>query len=82
MEIKAETKWLCENAKDLERFSGKWVGFNADQGLVGESLSLLKILKAATKLNASRVPFVFHVPSKHELNHPLPMIKKNRASAG
>jgi hypothetical protein len=74
MEIRKETKWLCENARALERFSGQWVLFNAD-GLVKKDGSLSRLLRAAeTQVTAK--PFVLHVPSKRELENPLPASRR------
>ncbi|MBV9080396.1 MAG: hypothetical protein JO102_04670 [Elusimicrobia bacterium] len=72
MEIRKETKWLCENARALERFSGKWVMFSAMEGLVRNDESLKRLMRAARKIRLSEKPFVFHVPSKDELAQPLP----------
>lgn len=67
MQLQKETKWLCENAKGLEKFSGQWVLFSAKEGLVGCGESLAQVLKAARHKKDKHTPFVFHVPSKEEL---------------
>jgi hypothetical protein len=71
MEIKTETKWLCQNARVLERFSGKWVMFSVMEGIVKKDGSLTRLLRTASKLGMQERPFVFHVPSKRELAAPL-----------
>jgi hypothetical protein len=72
MEIKKETRWLCENAHALERFSGKWVMFSVMEGIVKKDESLTRLLRSARKLRMAERPYVFHVPSKRELSAPLP----------
>jgi Family of unknown function (DUF5678) len=70
-----ETVWLCEHARALEKFSGQYVKFSVDEGLVcaGETLTQVLSHKAGKKSHAK--PFVFHVPSKDELSHPLQIVK-------
>ena len=75
MEIRKETKWLCENAHALERYSGQWILFNAD-GLVKKDESLSRLLRSAGAAPVSAKPFVFHVPSKRELSSPLPAARR------
>lgn len=67
-----ETKWLCENARNLERFAGQWVKFNVHEGVVKNGSSLLSVLKAGRDAKTPDKPFVFHVPSKEELKHVTP----------
>lgn len=71
MDVKNETRWLCENAHALERFSGKWVMFSVMEGIVKKDESLTRLLRSARKMRISERPFVFHVPSKRELSAPL-----------
>jgi len=66
MDIRQETKWLCENARELERYSGQWVMFNAGEGTFKKNESLSRLLKSAPSAQSER-PFVFHVPSKRAL---------------
>lgn len=77
MKIQKETKWLCENARNLERFSGKWVMFSTHEGVVSKGASLDHVLKSARRKRSSKSPYVFHVPSKDELGIPLPGVKSN-----
>lgn len=70
MEIRKETKWLCENARALERFAGQWVVFDTTKGLVNKGDSLMRLLRDASKPPVKDPPFVFHVPSKTELDAP------------
>ena len=76
MEIVKETKWLCENAKNLEKFSGQWVMFSVEEGVVGNSASLRSVLKTGRKLRGMDRPFVFHVPSPEEFASPIPSVRK------
>lgn len=69
-------RWLCQNSKTLERFSGQWVMFSTDEGIVSNGESLQRVLKAAGRHKMKDRPFVFHVPSKEELNPPLTVFKK------
>jgi hypothetical protein len=71
MKIRNETKWLCENARDLERYSGQWVMFTTMQGVVRKNDSLTRLLKESKNEPMREKPFVFHVPSKQELAAPL-----------
>lgn len=64
--ITKETKWLCEHARALERYSGKWILFNVRSGMVAKGASLQKVLKSSSS-RSSEKPFVFHVPSKKDL---------------
>ena len=75
MEMRKETKWLCQNAHALERYSGKWVLFDA-AGVVKKDESLAKLLRTWETLHVSDKPFVFHVPSKRELASPLPAARR------
>jgi hypothetical protein len=72
MDIRKETKWLCENAHALEQYSGKWVMFSVGEGVVRKGDSLPRLLREARNLHMAEKPFVFHVPSKRELAAPLP----------
>lgn len=76
MEIKEETKWLCEHARSLEKFSGKWVMFSVNEGIVNSGFSLDKILKSSRKIDRGDRPFVLHVPSKKELTSPFVVARK------
>lgn len=67
MNIENETKWLCENARNLEKFSGQWVLFSVHEGVVKNGASLRAILKARHDNKIRNKPFIFHVPSKKEL---------------
>ena len=71
MQLTKETKWLCENATELEKFSGQWVAFNVRQGVTVNGLSFVKTFSASKKVRATEKSFVFHVPSKDELGSPL-----------
>lgn len=70
MEICKKSKWLCENAHTLERYSGKLVVFDT-VGSVKKSSSLSALLRSAEINQIVNKPFVFHVPSKRELANPL-----------
>ena len=76
MRIQKETKWLCENAKGLEEYSGQWVVFSANEGLVCKGACLERIMKESKKRKLSLKPFVFHVPPKEIAEDPLPAIKR------
>ena len=75
MKLKNETRWLCENAKTLERFSGQWVVFNAEQGVVGCHTSLDRLLQLTQKQH-NDAAFVLHVPAKRDLDSPIPTSRK------
>ncbi len=75
MELTKEIKWLCENARSLEKFSGQWVMFSTREGVVSNGPSLQKVLNASKKMKPSEKPFVFHVPSKEELGSPVLVAK-------
>ena len=75
MDLRKETRWLCENAKALEQFSGQWVMFDSAEGLVAKGGSLNRILKATRRRHVQK-PFVFHVPSRRELERPLLAVRK------
>lgn len=76
MQLKAETKWLCEHAQQLERFSGQWVVFNVNEGVVESGFSLKQILKSSRVAKKTEKPFVFHVPSREELAQPFLTARK------
>ena len=75
MKTGGETIWLCEHARALEKFSGRWVKFNVEEGLVCSGDTLNQVLSDSHKKKSHFKPFVFHVPSKDELSHPLPLVK-------
>jgi len=70
MKIQKETQWLCDHAKDLEKFSGKWVAFSVKGGIVAKGRTVDQVLKK-TKEKKETDPFLFHVPSKKELERPI-----------
>lgn len=76
MNICKETKWLCENAKSLEKYSGQWVVFSANEGIVDRAGSLSAVLKSFRHMKSKSAPFLFHVPSQEELISPLPVASK------
>ena len=77
MKIQKATKWLCENASRLEKFSGQWVLFSVHEGLVSRGDSLSCVLREARKKKVTKRPFVFHVPSRDDLKMPWLMTEKN-----
>ena len=76
MIICKETKWMCENSKNLEKYSGKWIVFSAAAGLLSTSDTLNPALKTVRHSKSSSAPFLFHVPSKEDLVSPLPVAAK------
>lgn len=76
MDICKDTKWLCENAKSLEKYAGQWVVFCSSRGLVGKAGSLNTALRSFRHAKSSTHPFLFHVPSKEELVSPIPVAAK------
>jgi hypothetical protein len=77
MNICKQTKWLCENAKSLEKFAGQLVAFSATRGIVGRGESFDSIFnKSSRPKKSTPAPYVFHVPSKEELASPIPVVKK------
>lgn len=77
MSFTKETKWFCENASSLEKFSGKWVAFCVEKGVVSEGDTLDFVMKEIRRRNPAEKPFVFHVPSKDECNNPVPASHPN-----
>ena len=73
-----ETKWLCENSRALEKFSGKLVMFSVMKGVLYEGASLDSMMRANKKIKLHNKPFVFHVPSKSELDSPVPIIRSDQ----
>lgn len=65
-----ESKWFCEHASSLERFSGRWIAFGTKNGVVSDGDKLEKVLAIAKRRGHIESPFVFHVPSKDELKAP------------
>lgn len=76
MDICKETKWLCENAKSLEKFSGRWVVFSSHDGLMRSCDSVATAIKSVRPSKSKISPFLFHVPSKEELVSPFPVVAK------
>ncbi len=68
MNLIKETRWLCEHARLLEKFSGQNVMFNTQDGLLTD------------KKKSSEAPFLFHVPSRDELTSPVPVIRSFKKS--
>ncbi len=66
-----ETKWLCENSRVLEKFSGQWVMFCAMDGVLCSGESLKTVLDEAKKRKHPHKPYVFLVPSKSQLEPPI-----------
>lgn len=76
MRICRETKWLCENAKTLEQYSGQWVVFSAQSGLMGRAGSATTALKSFRHVKSKDAPFLFHVPAKEEFFSPIHVAAK------
>lgn len=76
MRTKDATRWLCENARELEKFSGQWVSFNVNEGVVSKGASLENVLKHTQLKKKKDVPFVLFVPSKNEMGIPFPALKR------
>lgn len=73
MSLTKETKWLCEHAKILEKYSGKWILFNLHEGVLCSGGSVDQVMaQQPVKGKSHKDPFIFHVPSKDELESPLP----------
>lgn len=70
MGLPKETRWLCEHASSLEKFSGKWIAFSVERGVVSDGKTLAMVMRKMRAQQAIRKPFVFHVPSKDELQSP------------
>jgi len=68
MAVMSETKWLCRNSRELEKFSGQWVLFSAEEGVLRCDASLEKLLVEAKGIRSRPRPFVLHVPSKKEMS--------------
>lgn len=62
-----EIFWLCENARNLEQFAGRWVMFDTKEGVVSCEKSLEKLMKMVKKQKKCKHPFLFHVPTKDDL---------------
>jgi len=75
MKINRETKWMCENSRVLEKYSGKWVIVNVNEGVVSSGKSLNAVLRSSKIKGPTLTPFVFHVPSKDKLDWIQPVKK-------
>lgn len=64
-----EVVWLCENARRLEEYSGKWVMFSTDQGVLKSGENLTEVFNAS---KSRKEHFVFHVPCREDLVAALP----------
>jgi hypothetical protein len=62
--MRNDVKWFCENARSLERFSGRCVMFHPETDTI-------KVLRESSSPKVEEKPFVFHVPSKKELAAPV-----------
>jgi hypothetical protein len=67
MAKKNENFWLCENASKLEQFAGRWVMFDVNEGVVSCEESLDRLIKMVKKHKKVKKPFLFHVPTKDDL---------------
>jgi hypothetical protein len=73
--MRKENKWLCENARSLERYSGQWVSFCPRAGVLSRGTSLSRVLRPSTRA-AIGAPFVFHVPSRTQIGFYIPVIEQ------
>ena len=71
MSLTKETKWLCEHAKVLEKYSGQWILFDIQEGVLSSGPSIDHLMAHPKKVKGKKEPFIFHVPSKDDLLSPL-----------
>jgi hypothetical protein len=76
MEICKHTKWLCENTRRLEEFSGRWVAFFTDKNQVRSGDSLQNALSPFKAKRSRSAPFVFHVPAAGDARTSIHFAKK------
>lgn len=67
--------WLCENAKNLEMYSGQWVMVSPSKGVVCNGPTLEAVLKAGRRIRVRSRPFVLHIPSQTDLATPKPVVR-------
>lgn len=72
--MRKENKWLCENARSLERYSGQWISFCVEAGVLSRGADLSRVLRPSAR-GAGRTQFVFHVPSRAQIGAYLPVIE-------
>ena len=62
---KEELEWLTKNSKEIEKYSGKWISFNAKKGIIASGRSPREVLDIAKKKNLGSAS-LFKVPRKDE----------------
>jgi len=77
MNLAKETRWLCENAKSLEKFPGQWIMFCPTDGVLCKGESLKKVLETVHRKKHPHKPYIFLVPSKDQLGFPVPVIQRS-----
>lgn len=62
---KEEMEWLSEHSKEVEKYSGKWIAFNAKRGILASGRSAREVLQIAKSKNV-KSPSIFKIPRKDE----------------
>ncbi len=76
MRLTKECKWFCEHASQLEKFSGEWVMFRVEEGIVCHGPTLNSVMNTVRKMKRNLTkPYIFHVPSREELSVPMSPVK-------
>ncbi len=58
--------WLNKHSKQLQRYSGQWVGVKLGKGVVASGRVLKKVRHDFLKLYPSEIPHLIQVPPKGE----------------
>jgi hypothetical protein len=59
-----ELKWVTENPKKIEKFSGKWIAI-VDHRILASGKSVNEVVKKS-RGKAKKKPLIFKVPRKDE----------------
>ncbi|MEW6555999.1 MAG: DUF5678 domain-containing protein [Elusimicrobiota bacterium] len=59
-------KWLSKNEKKIEKYSGKWIAFVTNKGILSSGETVKEVIDIAEKKYCISNPFVFKVPRKDE----------------
>lgn len=62
---KEELEWLSKNSKEVEKYSGKWIAFNAKKGILASGRSVREVVETAKNKNV-KSPSIFKVPRRDE----------------
>ena len=61
-----DLEWVSKHAKELKRYSGKWIAVKAEKGIIASGYSVKEVMEIAKRKGVEE-PLVTKVPRKDEM---------------